>query len=139
MLSTLLTKTFLSSEKTEPENTDEDSSSALAKETDNANAAKLPTEFGLSQNYPNPFNPETTIRYQLPQAGQVTLRIFNMLGAEVVTLHDGRVEAGYHRIIWNGKDKFGRGVASGLYLYRLEVRGDGGQRFVATRKMSLLR
>jgi len=96
--------------------------------------ADLPITYALEQNYPNPFNPETTVRFQLPKAGQVVLKIFNILGAEVRTLVDAPYEAGYHHARWDGKDKNGHPVASGVYLYQLRA-GD----FSQVKKMSLLR
>jgi photosystem II stability/assembly factor-like uncharacterized protein len=83
----------------------------------------IPTEFGLEQNYPNPFNPVTVIRYTLRQQAHVNLRIANLLGEEVITLIDKPQNPGSYSANWNGKDKDGRGVASGVYLYRLEAGG----------------
>jgi hypothetical protein len=94
----------------------------------------LPTEFALEQNYPNPFNPETEIRFALPRAEHVVLKIFNILGSEVRTLVDKQYEAGYHNVRWDGKDKQGNPVASGVYLYQLRAGS-----FSQVRKMSLLR
>ncbi len=96
--------------------------------------APVPAEFGLAQNYPNPFNPVTTIRYQLPKAGHVSLKVYNIYGQLVRTLVDDQVHAGYHTVQWNGRDEFGQAVSSGVYYYRL-VAGT----FVETRKMALLR
>lgn len=92
----------------------------------------LPQRFELSQNYPNPFNPSTHIRFELPKAAAVTLTIYNSLGQEVRRLVDGLKPAGYHTVIWNGKDQNGRAVPSGVYHYRLQA-GD----FIATKKMVL--
>jgi flagellar hook assembly protein FlgD len=89
--------------------------SALAVEDLNG----LPDEFALYQNYPNPFNPSTTIRFDLPEAAEVTLVIYDMLGREVVRLVRGRVEAGYQGIIWNGRTAYGREVPSGIYIARM--------------------
>jgi hypothetical protein len=75
--------------------------------------------FGLNQNYPNPFNPSTTIRYTLPAELDVRLIVYNTLGQEVKTLIAARQDAGRHAIAWDGKDAFGREVATGLYIYRL--------------------
>jgi hypothetical protein len=112
----------------------------LSSETAGANMASgIPETFGLHQNFPNPFNPETSIRYQLPEAGEVTLRVYNMLGEEVAAILQGRMEAGYHQITWNGKDKQGKELASGIYLYRLEAQASSGKHFWQTRKMNLLR
>ena len=79
----------------------------------------LPTSYILEQNYPNPFNPETVIGYQLPEAGYVTLSIYNVLGQKVKTLVDGQCYAGRYTVVWDGKDESGREVTSGVYLYTL--------------------
>ncbi|MCI0693191.1 T9SS type A sorting domain-containing protein [candidate division KSB1 bacterium] len=96
--------------------------------------AGIPENFALFQNYPNPFNPETEIRFQLPQASHVVLKIFNTLGEEIRTLADEQREAGYHRVRWNGKDENGNAVASGVYLYQLRTGS-----YSEVRKMSLIR
>jgi hypothetical protein len=94
----------------------------------------LPSGFALDQNYPNPFNPSTQISYSLPQAGQVRLEIFNVLGQQVKTLIDNSVEAGRHLVTWDATDNAGRAVSSGVYFYRLS-----SDRFVDRKKMLLLR
>ncbi len=94
----------------------------------------LPTEYRLEQNYPNPFNPTTTIRFALPEASHVALRIFNMLGQEIRTLVDSQYGAGYHSVRWDGKTESGNAAASGVYVYQFRA-GD----FLQTRKMLLLR
>lgn len=86
-----------------------------------ASTANLPTEIELHQNYPNPFNPSTTIEFYLPKAENTTLSIYNMLGQEVITLLDEKVEAGYKEVVWSGKDKTGHQVASGIYFYKLNT------------------
>ena len=79
---------------------------------------ELPAEVTLSANYPNPFNPETTIRYALPQAGQVHLVVYDLLGHEVEILVDQSKPAGNHTV------RFGAGnLSSGLYVYRLQAQG----------------
>jgi hypothetical protein len=80
----------------------------------------LPSTFALHQNYPNPFNPSTIIRYDLPQSGKVTLKIFDILGREVSTLVDEVQEAGYRSAEWNAAGS-SRTLSSGLYFYRLNV------------------
>jgi hypothetical protein len=94
----------------------------------------LPKVYALSQNYPNPFNPETTIKYQLPKASHVSLKIWNILGQEIRTLVDEDKEAGFYTLQWDARDNLDRRVASGVYLYRIEA-GD----FRMTRKMLILR
>lgn len=81
----------------------------------------VPREYVLYQNYPNPFNGETVIRYGVPRAGRVKLTIYNMLGQEVTRLVDGERAAGIHQAVWDGTDRGGRQVASGVYLYRVEA------------------
>ncbi|MBC8426891.1 SUMF1/EgtB/PvdO family nonheme iron enzyme, partial [bacterium] len=83
----------------------------------------LPGSFTLQQNFPNPFNPTTILPYQLQRAAPVRLEIFNALGQQVATLIDAIQPAGYHRATWNGRDDRGRGVAAGVYIYRLTVDG----------------
>ena len=100
-----------------------------------------PQTYALQQNYPNPFwseatsrsagNPTTQIRYEIPRAGHVSLRIYNSLGQEVRRLVDRVQPAGYHQITWNGLDQRGNPVPSGMYHYRLQV----GEDFVSTKKM----
>lgn len=93
-----------------------------------------PAKFSLDQNYPNPFNPETTIRYHLAEASRVTIKIYNLLGAEVVTLIDQTQLQGNHAIQWNGRDRFGNAVANGVYWLRLQ---DG--RFIGQSKLVVVR
>jgi len=81
----------------------------------------LPKEWTLHQNYPNPFNTSTEIRYHTPQAGHVSLKIFNLLGQEVRTLVDIVQRAGEYEVIWEGRDNEDREVASGLYFCRLRT------------------
>jgi len=90
--------------------------------------------FHLFQNYPNPFNPETVIKYQLTSSSPVSLKIYNLRGQEVRTLVNEIKAAGEYEINWDGKDNFGKGVASGVYVYRLQA---GEQ--VAVNKLTLLR
>jgi hypothetical protein len=71
--------------------------------------------------YPNPFNPATTIRFKLNTPAPATLQIFNLRGALVRTLLDRDLDAGTHEQFWNGRDNFGRQVASGTYFYRLRL------------------
>jgi len=110
--------------------------------SDNAEAAaQIPEQFSLKQNYPNPFNPTTEIKLALPENGHVTLSIFNVVGQKIRTLIDRQKEAGYHSVIWDGKDEFGNEVASGIYVYRIYVHPDkaDGKPFESFKKMTLLR
>lgn len=83
----------------------------------------LPAEFTLQQNYPNPFNPTTHISFALPQAADVTLEIFNVLGQRVRTLLSKPMAAGSYTVTWDGTSAGGSPVASGVYLYRLTAAG----------------
>ncbi|HEX9657624.1 MAG TPA: FlgD immunoglobulin-like domain containing protein, partial [Bacteroidota bacterium] len=99
----------------------------------------LPMSFVLDQNYPNPFNPATQIRYGIPQQSKVQIRIFDLLGREVVSLFDGEQPAGYHSITWKGEGSSGASAASGIYFYRIDATGTDGQRFTNMKKMILLK
>ena len=90
---------------------------------------RIPQDFCLHQNYPNPFNPTTTIRFRLPRAGFVTLRIYDLLGKEIQTLLNEQRPAGEYAVTWKAED-----LSSGIYVCRLEVGG-----FVDTRKLVLQR
>ncbi len=92
-------------------------------------AAPVPMEFALHTPYPNPFNPTTMIRYDVKEAGLVSLKVFDLLGREVATLVYGTVPAGSHSIEWDAGD-----LPSGVYLCRMEA-----QDFIQTRKVVLLK
>ena len=83
--------------------------------------AILPSGFSLAQNSPNPFTPETQIRYQLPAGGQVQLSIYNSAGQLVRSLVDGFQSSGLYIARWDGRDAGGQAVASGNYIYRLQM------------------
>jgi hypothetical protein len=89
----------------------------------------IPRHYSLYQNYPNPFNPITTIEFALPKTSNVSLKIFNILGEEVVTLVSNRLTAGIYTYEWDASN-----MASGVYLYHLETEG-----FIETMKMILMR
>ncbi len=94
----------------------------------------IPTEYNLSQNYPNPFNPTTSIAFDIPQASDVTITIYNIIGQQVVSLVNDFVPAGKYEVEWNAQDTYRNPVASGVYFY--ELRSDD---FTARKKMILLR
>ncbi len=81
----------------------------------------IPDEFMLSQNYPNPFNPYTTIGFGIPEASQVTLRVYDILGRRVRTLADDTFELGYRRIIWDGRDDVGNLLSGGIYFVEMRA------------------
>jgi hypothetical protein len=94
-----------------------------------------PQTFHLSQNYPNPFNPETNIKYRVDRNDNVSLNVYNISGEVIATLIDNRFHsAGTHEVKWNGRNKTGDFVASGVYFYRL-TQGNN----VSTKKMMLVR
>lgn len=88
--------------------------------TDVDHDAGVPRQMELYGNYPNPFNPETTISFGLPKAMRVKVLVFNVLGREVALLYDGPMSAGTQHLTWNGSDRSGRQLSSGLYFYRVE-------------------
>ena len=90
--------------------------------------------FELKGNFPNPFNPETIIKFNLPQASAVSLKVYNILGQVVNTLVDEPLDAGSHSVMWNGTNAQGRDVASGVYFYRINAGG-----YESIEKMTLLR
>ena len=89
----------------------------------------LPKDFLLSQNYPNPFNPSTVISYQLPALSNVSLKVFDVLGREVVTLVNKEQPAGNYKVTFNASH-----LSSGIYFYVMRA-GD----FMQTKKLVLLK
>jgi N-acetylneuraminic acid mutarotase len=90
---------------------------------------EFPRNFMLEQNYPNPFNPTTVIRYQLPASVSVTLTVYDLLGREVTTLVNERMNGGIHEVTFDGS-----GLSSGVYFYRLSA-GD----FLQTKRLMILK
>ena len=93
-----------------------------------------PKTYRLFPNYPNPFNPETWISYQLPQAGPVSIKIYNVQGQLVNTLVDGEGSPGTYHVRWDGRDLRGTPAASGVYFCQMR-----SSHLVQTTKMILLR
>jgi hypothetical protein len=93
-----------------------------------------PKSFKLNQNFPNPFNPSTTIRFELPLGGLVTLKIYDVLGNEVVTLVNKELGAGKQEVEFNSHSGLVRNLSSGVYFYQLKA-----GKFIQTKKMVLLR
>lgn len=89
----------------------------------------IPTVYELKQNYPNPFNPSTTIKFSIPQESNVVLKVYNMLGEEVVTLVNDMLPAGFYRFNFDAS-----GLASGTYIYRITA-----ENYVSTKKMLLVK
>jgi len=90
---------------------------------------EVPNDFELNQNYPNPFNPSTTIKWQQPESGFVTLKIYDVLGREVTTLINEELSAGKHETVFDASR-----YSSGIYFYQLKSR-----EFVQTKKMILIK
>ena len=97
-------------------------------------ASARPIVLHLDQNAPNPFNPITTLRFGLPEAGEVQLVIYDMLGRPVRTLLSGVAQAGEYSLVWDGRDDAGRVAASGVYVYRLRTNAG-----TLVRRMTLVR
>ncbi|MEQ9279592.1 MAG: T9SS type A sorting domain-containing protein [Balneola sp.] len=94
------------------------------------NPEDLPKEFGLSQNYPNPFNPSTTINYALPEASEVSIDVFNVLGKKVASLVNQRKTAGVHSTQFQAAN-----LSSGVYFYTLRING----KVLKSQKMLLIK
>jgi hypothetical protein len=94
----------------------------------------VPKEFVLNQNYPNPFNPSTTIKFNIPDDGLVTLKVFDILGNEIASLVDEKMNAGYYSLLFNGS-KF----ASGLYFARLTMQLNETKPYTKTIKMMMIK
>ena len=99
------------------------------------------------QNMPNPFNPVTTIRYQVPKVdglSRVTVRlaVYNILGEQVRQLLAENVLPGYHSILWDGKNMYGKEVATGLYIYQIQATFKNEKKkvnFIKARKMMVIK
>jgi hypothetical protein len=86
-----------------------------------ANSKLIAKEFQVYQNYPNPFNPSTTISYSIPQASNVLVKVYDIMGREVATLINADQESGMHTIVWNGKSNNGTSVATGAYILMVKA------------------
>ena len=94
----------------------------------------VPTVYSLAQNYPNPFNPATTIKFGIPQAADVTIKIYDILGQEVQTLVNRNLSAGFHTVNFNASN-----LISGMYIYRIQANGVDGSNFTDVKKMLLVK
>jgi len=96
---------------------------------------EIPLQFALSQNYPNPFNPTTTIEFSLARSVPVELKVYDLLGREVaVLINSNAMNPGRYLMRWDGRNRYGQSVATGVYFYRL-IAGD----FVQSKKMVLVK
>jgi hypothetical protein len=92
------------------------------------------SSYSLEQNYPNPFNPSTKIKFNLPQDSRVSLKLFNVLGQEVMTVVNKNMAAGLHEVVLNASN-----LNSGVYFYNLETVDNSGHRYFNSKKMTLLK
>lgn len=106
----------------------------VATSIDDDEPAPLPTYYELHQNYPNPFNASTKIDYSVPRLSHVKISIYNSLGQHIETLVNGEKSTGNYTVTWDGKNKLGKTVSSGVYFYKLTA----GE-FVRSKKMLLLK
>ena len=97
--------------------------------TEPVEVGRIPEQYALLGNYPNPFNPTTTIRYDVRTPGQVTLKVYDVMGRLTATLYDARAQVGHHQVQFNGA-----GLASGIYFVNMTAPG-----FSSTNKMVLLK
>lgn len=95
---------------------------------------EVATQFWLKQNYPNPFNPVTNIVYNLPTSAEVTLKVYNLLGQEVMTLVNGIQNKGRHEVKFNASN-----LASGMYIYSIEANTFEGAKYREVKKMVLVK
>ena len=93
-----------------------------------------PRAYSLGPSYPHPFNAGTVVLFDLPEATEARLSVYNLAGQRVVELVRGRREAGTHRVSWDGRDASGGALASGVYLVRLTAGS-----WIGTEKLLLLR
>jgi len=97
-------------------------------------AAEGPSVFTLLPNVPNPFNPSTLLGFRLMNAANIRLAVYDVQGREIAVPAEGAFAAGNHAVCWDGRDRAGRPVSSGVYLYRLTTGGVS-----EARKMLLVR
>ncbi len=101
---------------------------------------QTPGEYSLLGNYPNPFNPTTTVSYTLPFQSAVELVIYDIMGREVKSFNISSQSAGYQNIFWDGTNRNGSSVSSGIYLYRISIKSlENGKTFVKTAKLIMLK
>jgi immune inhibitor A len=99
----------------------------------------IPKTFSLLQNYPNPFNPSTTIKYAIPQNGNVQIIIYNALGEAVKVIDEGYKLSGGYQTLWNSDNQSGKKVGSGVYFYKLNFSSNNGALHSETKKMILIK
>src|SRR5690606_32610148 len=95
---------------------------------------QLPKDFILEQNYPNPFNPTTTISFSIPEASNMSLDVYDVVGRHVTNLFNGMKQAGIHEVKFDAAS-----LSSGIYITRLKAIGSTGQQFTKDIKMNLVK
>ncbi len=101
---------------------------------DSNGETSAPTSYRLLQNHPNPFNAGTLIKYEIPQAGPVSLKIYNLAGQEILEIVNAMQQPGRYQINWNGRDGEGQIMPSGVYICRIQAGS-----FVQTQRMIMVR
>ncbi|KXK48050.1 MAG: glycosyl hydrolase family 88 [Chlorobi bacterium OLB5] len=107
----------------------------IGKDLKNTNTAinNQPNQFRLHQNYPNPFNPTTSIRYDIPQSSQITIKVYDILGKEVFSFNEYKL-AGSYEVKFDGSN-----LASGMYFYSIKAETSQRDVFTETKKKVLLK
>ncbi len=100
--------------------------------------SSISSSYALLSSYPNPFNPSTTIGFELPARSDVSLIIYNLTGREVARLADSGYQAGYHQVVWDGRNASGRLLPSGIYIARLVVPPKAGVTPEYTKSIKML-
>ena len=95
---------------------------------------QLPTDYNLSQNYPNPFNPVTNIDFSILESGDISLKVYDISGKEIMELAQGFYTPGHYTIKWDAIDSYGNEVSSGIYIYQLIT-----QDIILSNRMVLMR
>ena len=95
----------------------------------------LPSKFKIKPNFPNPFNPVTKISVHASSNAIGSITIYDILGNEIIKLHEGNIATGLNNYFWNGTDKIGKMVSGGTYIYQLKI----NQKIIKSHKMTLLK
>lgn len=96
----------------------------------------LPDDFSIS-NFPNPFNPSTTISFSMVRDSYVTLQVYNISGQQIASLFDGKLRKGVYKSSWDSKNINGYSVAGGIYIAKLVIEPDYGEKILLVQKMLL--
>ncbi|MBN1351000.1 M6 family metalloprotease domain-containing protein [candidate division KSB1 bacterium] len=94
----------------------------------NSQGISVPAAYRLLQNYPNPFNSETSIEFHLPAPSQISLKIYDLQGHVIYSLAEGKIDAGFEKVRWNGCDMNGKTVPSGIYFARIDINASESER-----------